>query len=459
MTILQAVLIFLNDHEDFIENVDDLVIELRKLTNVSSYLDFIFSIIKKQKSNVFVIIDEYDHFANDMIAEGKYLGEDIYKKTVWAGSQIRDFYETLKTASESVIEKIFITGITPIMLDDLTSGFNISYNLSLKEKYNDILGFTKEEVELIIKECGIDKPLINVDIECLYDGYLFNANAENKLYNSTMIFNYFHEFSDEKGNVKNLVADNLKTDYGRIQNLINQHDNKEKLRQLADNKPISEEVIKQFSIMKIHEDKNFFSLLFYMGLITIDNSNPNKIGLKIPNYSVKTIFWDFIENILTADYKGVSLDRSKYLDSVYKLAYENDYKPFFEYFSNYIVKYISNRDLQGTEEKDMKFLLLPIFFNSNYYLPISELENSEGYTDIYLKRSHLHPKSLSEWIWELKYVKTTEIDNTKLIETKQNEARKQLQSYKNSNLFKDRQDVRYLSIVFVGKKDYIIEEI
>jgi hypothetical protein len=274
-----------------------------------------------------------------------------------------------------------------------------------------------------------------------------------------MIFYYFSELLTEGKDFKYLIDDNLKTDYGRVENLINQHDNKEKLRKLIENNTTDGELIKQFSIKEVHDDNNFFSLLFYMGLVTVDNSNPQKIGFKIPNYSVKTIFWNFIRKILIGEIKGLSIDSTKYFDSVYRLAYKNEYKPFFEYFSNYIVKYLSNRDLQDTIEKDIKFLLLPIFFTSNYYLPISEIENSEGYTDVYLKRGHLHTGSLSEWIFEIKYVKTAEVDNAKLIETKQKEAKKQLQRYKTSNLFKDRTDVRYLSVVFIGKKDYLIEEI
>jgi hypothetical protein len=274
-----------------------------------------------------------------------------------------------------------------------------------------------------------------------------------------MIFNYFRGLLKSGKRLEYLVDDNLKTDYGRFKNLINQHDNKEKLRQLIENNFIGGEIIKQFSIAKIHEDKNFFSLLFYMGLVTIDNRNPQKIGLKIPNYSVKTMYWEFVESMLTEELEGLSLDSSKYIESIYTLTYENDYKPFFEYFSKYIMKYLSNRDLQDTIEKDIKFLMLPIFFTSNYYLPISELENSEGYTDIYLKRGHLHPTSISEWIFEIKYIKQKDSKKKALIEAEQKEAKEQLQRYKTSNLFKDRTDVRYLSVVFVGKKDYIIEEV
>jgi len=181
--------------------------------------------------------------------------------------------------------------------------------------------------------------------------------------------------------------------------------------------------------------------------------------LKIPNYSIKIIYWEFIERMLTEELEGLSLDDSKYKTSIYKLAYENNYEPFFEYFSKYIVSYLSNRDLLGTVEKDIKFLLLPIFFTSNYYFPVSELENSEGYTDIYLKRSHIHPTSISEWIWEIKYIKQKDAKKKNLIETAKNKAKEQLLRYKDSNLFKDRTDVRYLSIVFIGKKDYIIEEL
>jgi hypothetical protein len=195
-----------------------------------------------------------------------------------------------------------------------------------------------------------------------------------------------------------------------------------------------------------------------MGLLTIDNST-SLVALKIPNYSIKTVYWDFIKKMLTQKYEGLSVENSQYLSSIHKLAYENDYEPFFEYFSNYIVNYLSNLDLQNTIEKDIKFLLLPIFFTSNYYLPISELENSEGYTDIYLQRGHLHPRSISEWIFEIKYIKQRDSDDEKLIEAAKTKAIEQLQRYKTSNLFKDRNDVRYLAVVIVGKKDFTIEEI
>ena len=457
--IRMSILMFLSNHKSIIPNRTELEKEVWKMDNVRDYIDFAFKIINDFGCKAYIIIDEYDHFANDIIAKGTQISKNQYQETIWANSITKDFYETLKSGTKSVVDKIFVTGITPIMLDDLTSGFNISNNLSLEIRYNEILGLTREEVEWVMEQICLDKSLISIDIEKMYDGYLFNEKAQNKLFNSTMIFHYFKELLNNGNNAKYLIDDNLKIDYGRIRNLISKHDNKEKIRELIENNSIIGDVINRFSIERIHEDKNFFSLLFYMGLVTIDNTNPLKIALKIPNYSVKTMYWEFIENMLTEELEGLSLDNSRYTDPIYSLAYENNYEPFFEYFNKRIVSYLSNRDLLNTVEKDIKFLLLPMFFASNYYFPISEMENSAGYTDIYLKRSHLHPTTISEWVWEVKYIKQSDSENEKLIEEKKKEAITQLQRYKNSNLFKERTDIRYLAVVFVGKKGYFVEEV
>jgi Protein of unknown function (DUF1703)./Predicted AAA-ATPase. len=465
-TIRNNMEMFFIQHDNIFTDVDDLIRQLAERNTVGAYIEFAFGMVKKHGQKAFVIIDEYDHFANDVIAKGcpspalpNRERANQYQESIWANSITRDFYETLKKASKTVVDKIFVTGITPIMLDDLTSGFNISNNISLQSEYNEILGLTRDEVEWVMEQIQLDKSLITVDLEQMYDGYLFNEYAENKLFNSTMILYYFLELKRSGKKIKYFIDDNLKTDYGKLRNLINKHDNKQKIRDLAENNSVPGNVIKQFSMELIHEDKNFFSLLFYMGLVTIDNSNPLKLALKIPNYSVKTMHWAFIERMLTEELKDISMDGSKYADAIYSLAYEGDYRPFFKYFSKYVVQYLSNRDLINTVEKDIKFLLFPIFLSNDYYFPISELENSEGYTDIYLKRGNLHPGSLSEWIFEIKYVKQCDAENKKLIKEQQAVAEAQLLRYKNSNLFKDRTDVRYIAAVFVGKKDYYITEV
>ncbi|MDR2628147.1 MAG: AAA family ATPase, partial [Dysgonamonadaceae bacterium] len=181
---------------------------------------------------IFILIDEYDHFANDLIAMGSHTGDDVYKKMVRANGLVRDFYERLKTATKTVLDRIFITGISPVMLDDLTSGFNIAVNLTLDLQYNEMMGFTQEEVDTLMTATGVDPAFINVDMETYYDGYLFHEDGENRVYNPSMILYFFNQILKEKKAPKNIIDLNLKTDYGRIKRLIKNERNRDTLIQI-----------------------------------------------------------------------------------------------------------------------------------------------------------------------------------------------------------------------------------
>jgi len=456
-----SVQFFLTAHRSIIKDYEELKKEAWKIDNVRGQIEFAFDIINRYNSKAYIIIDEYDHFANDLIAQGTNLSEMQYKQLIWANGVVRDFYETLKDGTKKIIDTIFITGITPIMLDDVTSGFNISNNLSLKEKYNEILGFTEEEVEFIKKEAGIDVSLIKVNMKFLYNGYKFHTDAKNKLYNSAMINYFLGEIKDEGEKIERLMDDNLKTDYSRIKRLLKKPLNIEILEKIIENESLFANVISRFSIDKIHDSQNFLSLLYYIGLVTIDKEKKTgKPVLKIPNYSIKTLYWEYMDNIIRERNPRMIYDPNIIFEGLLTMAFDNDFAPFFESFHKNFVSQISNRDLEKFSEKNVKFMLLSILYQNNLYLPVPELENSEGYTDIYLqRRSNLYPNVEIDWIWEIKYIKHSDADNQNLIETKKTEAISQLQRYKTSNLYKNRTDIRYLAILFTGKKSYWIEEV
>ena len=132
----------------------------------------------------------------------------------------------------------------------------------------------------------------------LYNGYKFHVDAKNKLYNSSLINYFFQELLDEGVKIKRLMDNNLKIDYGRIQNLLLKPENIEDLEKIIEFNQVQEEVIDRFSIDKIHETKNFRSLLYYLGLVTIENDDGIPM-LKIPNYTVKTMYWEYMKNIIS----------------------------------------------------------------------------------------------------------------------------------------------------------------
>jgi hypothetical protein len=221
-----------------------------------------------------------------------------------------------------------------------------------------------------------------------------------------MINYIFLEIKDEGEKIERLIDLNLKTDYGRIKMLLKKSSNLDKLNTIIETNAIKSEVVARFSIDKIHEPKNFISLLYYMGLITLDkNPDTGRPILRIPNYSIKTMYWEYLENIIMERNPKMLYDPDVITDGLEALAFEEKYDNFFDRFQKNFVANISNRDLENFSEKNIKFLLLSILFQTNLYLPISEMENSGGYTDIYLqRRNNLYKGIKTDWIWEIKYV-------------------------------------------------------
>jgi hypothetical protein len=453
---------FLIEHKEIIKDYKAQRLYLRTLTEIKSCLEFALSFAKDLDKKAFVIIDEYDHFANDLIEQGTDPGDEKYKKLIWANSVVRDFYETLKTATETVVDKILITGVTPIMLDDVTSGFNISNNISLDTRYNEILGFTEDEVHWLIEVCGVNKDdATKVDRKLLYDGYSFSTRGTNTLYNSTMILYFLYHTQISDGRVDKLIDENIKTDYGKLQNLFDRVENVDKIEELLNAESVPSGVTGQFSIEEMGSIENFLSLLYYMGLVTLAKDEDTGASLlRIPNLSVKTMYWEYIRKILQNHIRGLSVNTIKMERSIRQLAFANEPESFIKFIQEDYLSLFSNRDYRRFDEKYIKAVMLTLLFQSNFYLPVSEQENNNGYSDIYLqRRSELYPKITTDWIFELKYVKEEDSKNENLISKQFIQSKKQIFDYKSSVRYKDRKDIRYLAVVFIGKRDYLIEEV
>jgi len=441
---------FIINYRSVFENTDLLIEDIKNNQSGIRALEVAYGAAWTAGVNMFVIIDEYDHFANDLIAMGV---DDVYKKMVRANGIVRDFYETLKIGTKSVIDRIFITGISPVMMDDLTSGFNIADNLTLEEQYNNMMGFTLQEVEQLIKETGINKDYINIDIEWYYDGYLFHNNATDRIYNPSMMLYFFNQIIKNRKVPEKIIDDNLKTDYGRLQRLTQNETNREILTKIIKDDGIVAVIKSKFSIDHLYDEENFISLLFYMGLLTIDKPVLGNVKLRIPNYSIKTVLWEYITKSAQIN-SGFTINSAELNNAISALAIDGQAKPFIDYISNNIFNRLSNRDLIHFDEKYIKIMLLSCLFQSNVYIPASEIETNNGYIDIFLNRSPLFPEVKYEWLFELKYFKETE----KLSDIHRKDAENQLQKYSSSYMIKDKKDVKKAVILFVGKNTFEIFE-
>ncbi|GHT54112.1 hypothetical protein AGMMS49982_18270 [Bacteroidia bacterium] len=436
------------DADSFIQRLDEGKQGILSIQNV---------IDKMEPANVkiFVIIDEYDHFANDLIAMGSQLGKDVYHNMVHANGLVRDFYEALKIGTKTAIDRIFITGISPVMLDDLTSGFNIAVNLTLEPQYNEMMGFTQQEVDALMYETGVDPNFINVDMEMYYNGYLFHKDGEHRVYNPSMILYFFYQILKSQKAPENIIDDNLKTDYNRLRRMVQNEENRNTLIEIVQNNGIMSDIISKFSIDRLEDTKYFISLLFYMGLLTVDKYHDGRLYLKIPNYSIRTVYWEYLEQLTLEWNKDVMIDLTQQTDAVWQLAYPGNLRPYIEYVSKNIFSRLSNRDLQHFNEKHIKIMLLNGLFQSKLYVPLTEKEVENGYIDIFLQRSPRLPDIKYEWVWELKYLKK---GDRKALHSARNDARAQLEKYRKSREFAERTDMRFASIIFIGKDKFEIEE-
>jgi hypothetical protein len=409
---------------------------------------------------IYVIIDEYDHFANDLIAMGTWAGKDFYRTMVAANGLVRDFYERIKAATKSsAAYRTFITGISPVMLDDLTSGYNIAQILTLEPQYNEMMGFTQDEVEWLMRETGVDESCINVDIQTYYNGYLFHVDGQHRVYNPAMMLYFFGQILRHRKPPQDIIDLNLRTDYGRLRRLTQNEKNRETLLQIMKDggSVVVTEILKKFSIDTLSDDSYFISLLFYMGLLTIDAPYRLRLRLQIPNYSIKTLYWEYLAKQITETSPETTIHSRPLDDAIYSLAMEGGVHQFIAYVSENAFSKLSDYDLQRFDEKYIQILLLAYLFMSKIYVPMSEYEAVPGRADIFLQRNPLLPEVKYEWVFEIKYCKTSATDAE--IAAKRKEGMEQLEQYVHSHRIKGHPGLRAVLLVFTGKNKFEITEI
>jgi hypothetical protein len=270
-----------------------------------------------------------------------------------------------------------------------------------------------------------------------------------------MILYLFNQILSLGAQPKQIVDTNLQTDYERLRRLAENENNREKLLQIIKDGGIFGEIIEKFSLEKLNSEEYFISLLFYLGMLTNGGIVEGQPYLKIPNYSIKTLYWQYaVSYAQEQEEKRVSV--FELVKNIREMAFRGNTKPYLDFFVENFLKRLSNRDLINFDEKYVKVMMLSSLFTSNLYLPVSEDENINGYTDIYLMKHPVVRDIKFEYVFELKYVKTQPSKEEK--ESKFAEAFAQIEKYKKDSRFANRDDLKFVALVFEGKGDYEARE-
>lgn len=391
-----------------------------------------------------------------MITGGK---QSTYSGILHGEGFVKVFYKAIKDATADNFNRIFMTGVSPIMLDDLTSGFNITMNYTLDQNLNAMMGFTRDEISCIMDEVGIkDKELrkkICTDMTEYYNGYKFNEDSKS-VFNPDMSMYFLNNYSLYDRYPKEMIDNNVKTDYGKVNQLAYNFNDREALEEIMTTGETSTMLVDRFNIHTMYSVKeNFKSLLFYLGMLTIKGQGLGGTVLKIPNYVIKTIYWEQYFQRINEDY---NIQMKDVRDAIIQMRVYGNIQPLIELVGT-ILEDLSNRDLIKMDEKNIKMILLTLLGVDSTYFIKSEDENNKGYVDIMLKRK-IQFKDITkfQWIIELKYIK--ESDKNTLEKVKE-EGLNQLKGYAESKMVKEElgtDNLKKALVIVVGKKDiYTVE--
>lgn len=394
--------------DNFIEKYQEyyperVVEKVLKAETAARKLNLIGIASEKEKSPLYLFVDEYDNFTNVVLNEH---GEKVYRALTHASGFYREIFKVFK----GMFSRIFMTGVSPVTLDDLTSGFNIGWHISTKPSFNQMLGFSTEDVREMIEyyktsgkiQADYDTDTIIGNIKPWYDNYCFSADAlltQSKVFNCDMVLYYIRNYMENGKSPAQMIDPNTKTDYNKMKKLLQLDGNRKGiLYQIAEEGEIVSTLATSFPASALTDPNIFISLLFYYGMLTIKGTRGDKMIFCIPNNNVRKQYYEY----LLEQYEEKSpLNTSKLTDYYYDMAYDGKWCEGLLFMADAYAKVSSVRDsIEG--ERNLQGFFMAYLNLNNYYYTAPELELNHGYCDFFLLPDLTHYETKHSYIIELK---------------------------------------------------------
>ncbi|MBK8455157.1 MAG: AAA family ATPase [Thiofilum sp.] len=401
--------------------------ELNNYATPADKLKYVLSLVSDQ--GLYLLIDEYDHFANAVLADDQSLFLSIMGK----GGFVRSFYEVIKSATHrGSINRIFITGVTALMLDSLTSGFNIAQNLSFDKNFNEAMGFTHHEtlnlLQPLIENCQLEPSKLMSDVTNWYNGYRFHPQSKEAIFNSDMVLYFIQEFDKEHCTYpRRMLDDNIASDYGKIMALFNIGDreaNYQVLDELINEGQVPAQYRRKFDLEKGFDRDDFISLLAYMGFVTLQGETLTGELFGMPNQVIRELYFQYFKVELERRNQIKISSRDLEL-AIQALGLQGELQLLATEMQK-ALQLLSNRDSMKMDEQHLKTLLLTLLYQFPVYFIQSEREMNRKYPDIMLLERSPYKVKFQHLI-ELKYAKKGE--GEKGWKAKQQEGIEQVQGY------------------------------
>ena len=450
--------------------------------SINGKLQALFLYARNHRIPLYVLIDEYDNFANTILA---HRGAEAYHSFTHGEGFFRNFFGTLKagTGRAGAIERLFVTGVSPITMDDVTSGFNIGANVSLRPGFNEVLGFTEAEVRDMLRMYR-DRGAIDQDPDAVldlmrewYDGYRFAEEAGPDIYNTDMVLYYLRESIANGTPPRELIDSNIRIDYGKLRHLLlvnrqasarqrhegaRQEDvpayvptgeaelngNFDLLRQVVAEERVDVHIRDSFPLKRLTERESFLSLLHYFGLLSIRATVEGRPRLGIPNQTVKRLLFGHLREAFE-DIGAFTADLYALEQRIHEMAYRGVWRPVFDHLADAVARQTGVRDYIAGE-KVLQGFLAAFLGTTGHFVFHSERELGGGYADVCLAPNLASYADMRHgYVVELKYVKRGE-RRERAIEEAAEEAAAQLRRYlSDETLEREYPTVRFMGLALV----------
>ncbi|MDJ0840098.1 MAG: AAA family ATPase [Acidobacteriota bacterium] len=430
--------------DDFIDRypgtfTEKFVTAASKMTTAGDRLSALFAYCRTHNLKLYILIDEYDNFTNTILTTH---GKQRYQQITRGAGFFRHFFNVLKEGTsmqDSGLARLFITGVSPVTMDDVTSGFNIGIHISLEPQFQDMAGFTESETAAALDLYDIPDLLGMTREQVLdiarewYGGYRYSIDTDTEVFNPDMVLYFIRSVTRLKRMPTDMTDQNVRMDYGKLRHLLlaekQLNGNFKILKTVIEQGRISSPIATGFPIEELTDSSNFVSLLFYFGLITHSGQAIAEPILKVPNQTIAGMIWGQLRDA----YKDTNVFRIEPMavqKALEQMGWFGNWKPFFKLIGDAVGEYTAVRDFMHGEKVIQGFLLA--YLNStNYFITGSETELSKGFCDIYLEPFVARYKNIRfGYLIELKYIKRGEKLTDTLLQSNIEEARTQLERYR-----------------------------
>jgi hypothetical protein len=390
--------------------------------NALASLQSLLTAVRATPQQLYLLIDEYDNFANEILMGGTGAGPQRYDSLLRGEGALKTLFKTIKAAaSGGGLDRVFITGVAPLVLSDMTSGYNVAENISLQRPFGDLCGFHEAEVSATLTQVAAQRQLpadaateALVQMRLYYNGYRFAESAPELLYNPTLALYFFKHYQMNGTAPAEMLDDNLAMDRNKLSYLATLPRGSQMIVAALHDEPALgfSRLVNRFGVQDLltaPKDEAFMvSLLYYFGVLTLSGEvRLNKLRLRIPNLVIRKMYVEQLQALLLPDQEGAS-EREQAAEAFYQTG---DLQPLCDWLEQRYFKVFSNRDYLHANELTLKTALLTLLFNDGLYIMDSETQAGRRYADLTLiVRPEARQYQIFDLLLECKFIKLGEVN-------------------------------------------------